>query len=804
MQMATVIAGLSIFIVSCKDDDKTSSEQEQEQQAEQDLEQAAEFWNVVGQLTDDVMPDEGWQSATYEPTIGEPDGANTSVRIVSCPDAESAAAHFADLVGLTLGDGSSTTVGGGFAVSTPDYTFTSPVVGSLHYQLTGSQSLSLAVVDVDIKQMPGLSQIVYKSPEQMQENGSFNGTAYYRFGDVVSKQNADGQTDYWVCVRPCFGPEGKGDSHWISFSKLPSANVKSTTKRVNGVQLNHIMPKNLCANQTHMQNLAELIYAMVETDTWAANLQSNYQKLRYFTDFRYKQNFKYNGDFFFQQVNKRWTDVFPRIFGLSADELRQELNQNGLNLVYNTATMSGNSISLPVASFSGTNLKTKVLSKKTSDWTTESFNIYDLTRKGYMEFSNFAGAKEKAWVVRYATGATLAKGSRENPVFDKYKRLPNCSDVVVFNRDVDHLDMSVEALKATPPKEYDIEYTGSENYYKYSDVYKDEEGNRWFVISMSGQTEHQLEEKSPYAELISFEGIKFSPDGSHATNLPSLEQAIRGAFWLNMLSYNTFEGKYMTKEEWRTYDRSPFSIPYLSLMDYADFNCTDLFQYISAQNKDPRQPSTAASIAYNEPMSNKQSLIRIVMNNQNDRNDLEFYVWKEYPREPSETAMKVTEFSGRSIYLHDLNDPAMVEKYGKDSYVIQPLHPKDGPVKDNNMQPRQSRGRADTDARSLNAANYLYSRTAWWNRTFPSDMWKSPVIMFRMTRVMDRGPKDYSTVTVDGHKLKPYHVSKWGISDDGIDQFNALRQRLTMLYIMNDLIWLDGKKIGMPAWKTAW
>ena len=437
--MAVLMGGLSLGFAACSDDDDKPTE---EQRVEQDLADAADFWNVVGQLTDGVMPDEGWQTATYVPSIGEADGTNSTVRIVQCADAENAAESFADLVGLTMGNG--------FSTDTQEYTYKNDLVGTLTYRRASGETL--ATVDVDIRQMPGLQQIVYR---QVVENASFSGTAYYRFGDVVAKQNTDGQTDYWICVRPAFGPAGKGDSHWVSLSKIPSANVKTVNKTVSGQRLTHIMPKSLCTNQEHMQNLAEMLYAMLFPQQWAQNLETNngYKTLKYFKDFDYKKLYQYNNRNFFENVTANWTDqTFLQIFGLTAEQMRQELTVNGLNLIYGTATMSSNNISLPMVSFSGTNLKTKVLSKKTSTWDKQSFNIYDLTKKGYAEFTNAAGGTERAWVVRSATGATLAKGSAENPVFDKQKRLPNCSNVKVYNIDVDHLDMSLDNLKKTEPR----------------------------------------------------------------------------------------------------------------------------------------------------------------------------------------------------------------------------------------------------------------------------------------------------------------------------------------------------------------
>ena len=434
---AVLMCGLSLVAASCSDSNKELSEEEKEQQAEQqtdqDMADAATFWQVVGQLTDDVMPDD-WQNATYAPAIGDADGTDNTVRIVNTSDIETAAERFSQLTGSSV------------TASTTTYTYQNDLVGTLTYRQTGGASL--ATVDVDIKQMPGLKQIVYKTPEQIADgaNGSFDGTAYYRFGDVVRKQNVDGLWDYWICVRPAFGPASKGDSHWITLSKLPSPYVKTVNKTVNRVRLTHIMPKSLGTNREHMQNMAELLYAMTHSETWAANLATNngYKTLKYFKDFDYKKVYQYNNAAYFSSVCQGMPDAtFQEIFGLSKQQMAAELEEDGLHLVYNTATMTGNNISLNVAKYSGTNLKTETLYKQTTTHDTEAFDIYAMTKNHYITAVTADEGSFKMWVCRYATGATLAKGSRETPAtFDKYRRLPNCEDVFVYNRDVANLDVA--------------------------------------------------------------------------------------------------------------------------------------------------------------------------------------------------------------------------------------------------------------------------------------------------------------------------------------------------------------------------
>ena len=782
---------LTLGFAACSDDDDKPTE---EQRVEQELSDAADFWNVVGQLTDNVMPDEGWQQATYAPSIGEADGTNSAIRIVQCADAENAAESFADLVGLTMGDG--------FSADTQEYTYKNDLVGTLTYRRTGGETL--ATVDVDIAQMPGLQQIVYR---QVVENGSFAGTAYYRFGDIVAKQNADGQTDYWICVRPAFGLAGKGDSHWVSLSKLPSENVKTVNKTVSGQKLTHVMPKSLSTNQEHMQNLAEMIYAMLCPDDWAKNLKENngYKKLKYFKDFDYVKLFAYHNEEYFRSVASGWADRFVAIFGLTPDELRQELQKNGLNLIYGTATMSGNNISLPIATFYQTNLKTKVLSKKTSTWDKQSFNIYNLTADGYATFTNAAGGSEKAWVVRYATGATLAKGSAETPTFDKYKRLPNCRDVFVYNSNVSHLDM--DNLKNIPPRTAVSLFDGT-GHYKACQVYKDEDGNRWIVVYMSGQgmdnpyAQCVDKEPTPYCELISFEGLNASGDRSYVTNLPTLNQAMRGTYWLLHLFANSARLK---DDE---LDRTTFGIIAKAFRDNAGVDVRKLFQQIRAVSGDPRNASTHASVAYRDPAINyAQPLFRFMRLLDLDNARPPYYLRTVYPLSPDKASQTypVGNFSSTPVLLQDVADAAKVARYATDLYATLPINEHTG---GDDVTERQYRTQADPRAKDV--TNYYYNQAVWNNYQYPLDMWNSPVLMFRITAVYDRGDNDYETKTIDGHTLRLYKESLLMENNEDEDD---LQTKLGGFYTISagacsDMFLptnhLNGAVFTLPTWRDAW
>ena len=797
LPIAALMGGLSLAAVSCSDDELSEEEKQQqaEEQAEQGLDDAAEFWNVVGQLTDDPMPDEGWQTATYAPSIGEPDGTNTAVRIVATNDAETAAARFAMLTGADIDE------------STTDYTYQNEHVGTLRYHRTGGQSL--AVVDVNIKQMPGLSQIIYQAPEG--DNGYFNGTAYYRFGDVVKKLNSDGAYDYWICVRPAFGPAKKGDSHWISVSKIPSANTKQVTKIINKEKVTHSLPKSLTTNREHMQNLAEMLYAMTNASQWSTNLSywDGYKTLKYFRDFNYVQLFKYNDNMFFNRVNGGWiqNNLYKKIFGLTGDELETELVTNGLNLVYSSATMSGNKILLPVATYNGTNLKTETLAKTNSEWTT-AFDIQTLMNPGYISYNDATGRKQKAWLVRYATGATLCKGSQEAASFDKYKRLTNCEDVFVYNKHADNLDMN--NLKNIEPRTLGDGFTGRAHY-KLGSVYKDENGHRWFVVYMSGQDKGNYtnpqgqpeKEETVYSELVCFEGLTASADRTHVTNLPTLDQTIRGFVWMQ----NLFGNNVVLKTDAALLQKLSGHVVY-NIKENAGVDLRTILQMVVAKSGNPRNASHIASLAYRDPQVNdKQPLMRMLFPIDLSNEEPPTYLRTLYVNNPdsvSET-YPFTQFTSERMYLQDIADAAKVKLYAKDFYACQPIYSQTG---GDDVTRRMYR--TQTDQRALDVTNYYYNRALWDKYEYLTDMWNEPILMFRCTAVYDRGDDDYSTVTVDGHTLTL--VKEIERLTNPIDEEDYY-ENISNLYTLNtgqirnwqrNTNFLNGMHNSLPAWKYVW
>ena len=251
MLTALLAMGLSLGFIACSDDDDDNNSGGVPTN-EAEYKEAGLGWDIITQLTAERTAPEGWQNMTFEPTIGKASETDPYTRIVATNDVAAAAERFGGLVGLP----------DLISETTTSFTYKQEGMGKLTYQMGSVGGQYVAQVDVDLKQVPHLKKILYQTPEQMGNNGYFAGTAYYRFGDVV--EDKDGY--YWICVRPAFGPEGKEDSHWMCLSQnLPEANIKPYET---STDIQDYLPTGLGKSTEHMQNTAEMFYAMLHPSDW--------------------------------------------------------------------------------------------------------------------------------------------------------------------------------------------------------------------------------------------------------------------------------------------------------------------------------------------------------------------------------------------------------------------------------------------------------------------------------------------------------------------------------------------------------
>jgi len=462
--MAALLCGLGLGVTSCKDDDDDNGSGSGTQE-EQMAEQANDFWAVVGQLVGTTNATDDYRNKTFEPIIGEAVAGNATVRRVLVNTMESAAERFESLVGLDEGT---------VTAETGSYTWTSDAVGTLTY--TKSQDgQSLATVDVNIKQVPGLRQIVYMTPEQMGTNASEDDwhNCYYHFGDVIKRKTDEGITEYWICVRPSFDPEGKKNSHWVTVSPMPAKNIATYTASNDKT---YTVPTKLGQDDKQMENLAEMLYAMHDPQKWEDNITDNpggilSKGIKIFQDF-HRANIVYFSKQFWQRVDKGWLetkpegkqDLYQAVFGMDKWTFNFEMGAFGLHLLYYGYKWKwslSNSLSLYEQVFThggnGTksnmhNMKKHTISHDVIDKRNGGHDIYVNVAAQYTEdhpylnndilkssdnSQRFFGDNDDArhYIIRFATGEELAKQS--GAAYDRRTKISGFEDVYVYTKKYD-------------------------------------------------------------------------------------------------------------------------------------------------------------------------------------------------------------------------------------------------------------------------------------------------------------------------------------------------------------------------------
>ena len=417
MLMALLVVGFSMTLSSCKDDEMSAEEKAWHESDPYDKgsAEALDFWTVISQLTDLQSLPNDWKTANFDPTIGTASDTDPYTRIVMVKDASEAIAAYSCLIGLSE--------------SLPDYTavnnYSNNRVGTLNYtRSSGDQSV--ATVDVNIKQMPKLKKNVYKTPEQIGENASLQGSAYYHFGDVISRvRPEDGETEYWICVNPASHLTGKTESHWISVSDLPAENVYSW-KRSDGqvVQL----PTAICTKYTYMHDFAELLYAMLHPMKYFANIgQSGLGTFYGFST----SNFSYINQYYFQRIGQAWKDLnlFSKVLYTTSRALE---DSDELNLFCKGYSwVMGKTGTLYTYTYSGDNWKTATWKKRTYDFKDTGKSAFNIHYWGMSGSGNDSWEPRNAYVVRYATGEALCKMA--NTSYDWKTAISGCSPVYVYN-----------------------------------------------------------------------------------------------------------------------------------------------------------------------------------------------------------------------------------------------------------------------------------------------------------------------------------------------------------------------------------
>ena len=462
MLTAAMVVVIGFGMGSCvdnADNGTTPSDKEQQEQQAQDIQQAKaeKYWAIVSQLVDIDDYTDDYEDMIFEPVYGVK-GSEAGTRYVYTNDMATAAARFADLVERDDID-----------ETTEKYTYDDPDVGKLVY--TKGTGRILATVEVSIKQIPSLKKIVYVPGAYA--NASFSTKAYYRFGDVVSRE-VDGYggekvTEYWICVRPSFGLEGKGDSHWVCLNVLPKKNVWHYHSNTNNND--YYLPTKLGTNQEHMQNLAEMIYAIYYPTEWFYNVENYVPRLglKMFNDFDPKK-VKYHNQYFWMNVQEGWKNAEVLKYALNYEprsdrNFQRWIAQDNIRLLYKGYswwTTSSWTCKLYAVQYRDAHndnddpdyKRLNNHSVRFSEPTMDMQHIaVDFRKTGainigrYIDF--FEGSYNTYWTVRHATGKELASGG----TYEVDRPIPGVKDFYRYYRDVVKTEILTEEPEVTPKRD---------------------------------------------------------------------------------------------------------------------------------------------------------------------------------------------------------------------------------------------------------------------------------------------------------------------------------------------------------------
>ena len=424
--MATLVTSLGWSISSCSDDDdKNDDGRTAEDIAQDPFEKESKaghaLFRLVSQLAvGDSLPD-NWKTATFEPSIGQVlDESQPFVRTITVNNAKEAVNRYNSLTGKNL------------PATTTNDTYQVDGVGSL--TLNVGSSNTIATIDVNVKQLPKLTQLRLVSVSSVGENGSFSGEPYYRFGDVVE----DKEECNWICVRPCYSPDKKSDSHWMTF-QIPTKYTKDVQKKKSCMVS---YPINLGVNKEKMQYLAQLMAILANPEGYKAFAGLSGKKFggtglgglaegamgtdklvalaKMWDKYDVWTSVASTG-YMFEYVDQ-FKEDFKHDICFIFDSGEIESKSNGYNLL------------IPVAAYSGVEnfyseedpeYKTYLV-----DMMTVPFNIFNFyISKGLAGDDSFE--VPDAYVVRYKTGKQLSSNWLFNP--DPTEALPGVKEVFRFN-----------------------------------------------------------------------------------------------------------------------------------------------------------------------------------------------------------------------------------------------------------------------------------------------------------------------------------------------------------------------------------
>ena len=771
MLMAALVCGISFAVTSCKDDDNSGNGGASAE--EQAADNANTFWSVAGNLVNPLDVTADYKNKTFEPTIGEPQEGSSTVRVVVMPDVEAAAKHFAAIVDADVKEATTT------------YTYQNDAVGTLIYTKS-TDGKSLATVSVNIKQIPHLEQIVYKTPEQLGTNAVTDGVPYYWLGDVISRTRADGVKEYWICVQAPFTKQGKTDAIWATVSKLPEKNVYTYTA---SNDFKYQVPTRIGNNKEYMKDLTEMIYATCNPVEWEQNLTDGPDGMKAFNLVK-KENVKYINQWFWQRVATAWKDkgLARTIFGTDLEMLAGWLADNGVKFLYNGYSWwvkSSDNLSLfestiKVGTGKEANGRSLVWKEVKKNVISPKIEVNCLTQLEGSQWVNkaFFGDDQPRYIFRFATTKEL---SGMNGAFESMQDEGNgIEDVYVYTKEYDvnvgaskKMDSNVlsenNAFLGDPVKNKKDDETGV---YFAGDVVMDEEDSYWVCIYGAACSKaFGLTDKTAW--FVSFDNITTGGNGlpDNIVKEDEVDDVALRVLWSMFNTQQIKDPKYDGPNNLGIWLNA-----YFCNIDFSKLFCEyDSVWHFYNNNKDWDSPSVSygTNVAY-IGNDGQLKLVRCIGDmtfagnhrtnspkiNGKKLDYMKYAYFKHYevydeskiePLTDEEKNAKMTLWqkpwpvTGDEMRFNDLYDQAMVNKYAaNDKWVRLPEH--------YTKQGRQPRTAANSN--NITWQQYLYKREKQdFANPAAVSMFNEPILLMRVMKVTDNGGLRPNLMSQDGRKL---------------------------------------------------
>ena len=789
---AALISGLSLSVTSCKDDDDdnggNNNGTEQETGAtETDEAMAAYNWLANMTNIDDFTDD--WASKTYEPTIGVESKNEANTRIVVVADIDFAKMNFASISGMAidqLSTAQSQTIDG---------------VGTITWTPSAAGASNLATVDVSTKLIPHLTKIVYCTEDQVGDNGNgFDGTAYFRFGDVIS--DLDGY--FWVCVKPAFGtgtaPQQQG--YWINVinrdpkngvwegsgevAPLPTKNIKDKWNKTKDNNNNTILlPTELKSTKEEVHNLGNLVWALLDPKAYQEAAENKGIGLGGY-------DYKYNGRIFCQRVAQKWSErhIWEKLFNRTYAQMKQ---MKKLNFFYNGYHwLRGSTAGVWIGSSTGY----QTVFTKSMDADDTLFEMqekgagFDIRRycsdpkqdaecakagkAGYAPAKQFTDT-EGYWVVRGKTSSDIA-GTFFHP--SVYVNLKNSAEIYRYNSAYHKMEGS-EA-----PVEVDEEGNANRGFYSIGDVVTDKNKSLWFCVQPSTYGSEHSSAETDYAYFVSFDKdaigkkLQYIPESRELAaqilfNLGSW--FIEGVKTINNSNDNFQKMVNNVKNE--------TGVDWYNLFILRDTTCQT---NNSKQNVRCGFGSTLYFLNDSTTCVLRLILDKTKKQQGDGSQDYEWSFWDSYTADPKQ----IMDYS-------DLAIQAKIDQYAEDEWVYRPwFNPVAGEVYADARLGKRKKPDIFTDVSHVYYSSVAHNPYSSTNLTAVTNMYYEPLIPFAVKRVKDEGyasnyfedNTEYTHVSL----AKDYISGDFVLLDDQMDSF-GLKHILQYYKFKSSGITLNGK-----------